>query len=133
MNVLAIEGIGPVHAKNLQKVAIVTVEDLLKMGCSPQGRKMIQEKTGISHTNILEWVNRADLFRIKGVGEEFSDLLEASGVDTVVELSKRVPENLYKKMLEVNQEKKLVRRNPPLSAVKSWIEQAKTLPRVVEY
>lgn len=133
MNVLAIEGIGPAHAKSLQKAAIVTVDDLLKMGCTPHGRKMIEEKTGISHASILEWVNRADLFRIKGVGEEFSDLLEASGVDTVVELSKRVPENLYKKMLEVNQEKKLVRRNPPLNAVKDWVEQAKTLPRVVEY
>ena len=78
-------------------------------------------------------MNLADLFRIKGVGEEYSDLLEEAGVDTVVELSKRVAENLHAKMLEVNETKKLVRRPPTLNEVKKWIEQAKELPRKVEY
>lgn len=82
---------------------------------------------------ILEWVNRADLFRIKGVGEEYSDLLEAAGVDTVVELAKRDAGNLHEKMLAVNKEKKLVRKPPTQSQVRDWIEQAKKMPRAVTY
>ncbi len=89
--------------------------------------------TGISEKLILRWVNMADLFRIKGVGEEYSDLLEASGVDTVPELAQRNAENLQAKMAEVNAEKKLVRRVPTLSEVTSWIDQAKALPRAVTY
>ena len=73
------------------------------------------------------------MFRIKGVAEEYSDLLEASGVDTVVELAQRNPENLLAKILEVNAEKKLVRRVPTLNAIKDWIEQAKDLPRAIHY
>lgn len=128
-----IEGIGPGYAKKLVEVGVKTTEDLLNVGATKKGRKELAEKTGISEKLILEWVNLADLFRIKGVGEEYSDLLEEVGVDTVVELSKREPENLYAKILEVNKEKKLVRKPPTLEQVKNWIEQAKKLPRKVEY
>ncbi|PPD57896.1 DUF4332 domain-containing protein [Dehalogenimonas etheniformans] len=128
-----IEGIGPKNAEKLNTVGIKTVEKLLEMGASPKGRKEIAEKTGIGEVSILEWVNRADLFRIKGVGEEFSDLLEAAGVDTVKELAQRKPDNLLAKLTEVNMEKKLVRRMPVLSAVTDWVKQAKELPRIVTY
>ncbi|MBS7652184.1 MAG: DUF4332 domain-containing protein [Candidatus Bathyarchaeia archaeon] len=128
-----IEGIGPVYANKLLEVGIKTTDDLLNAGATRKGRKELSEKTGISEKLILEWVNLADLFRIKGVGEEYSDLLEEAGVDSVVELAKRVPENLYAKIIEVNNEKKLVRRPPTLNQVKNWIEQAKSLPRKVEY
>ncbi|MCL4561789.1 MAG: DUF4332 domain-containing protein [Chloroflexi bacterium] len=129
-----IEGIGKTYAEVLKaKAAINTVEELLEKGCTPAGRKSIEEATGISHTKVLEWVNRADLFRIKGVKEEYSDLLEAAGVDTVVELGKRLPENLVKKMVEVNAEKKVVRQLPTLKQVTDWVDQAKKLPRVVTY
>ncbi|XUX00380.1 MAG: DUF4332 domain-containing protein [Dehalogenimonas sp.] len=128
-----IEGIGPKNAEKLNTVGIKTVEKLLEMGASPKGRKEIAEKTGISEGSILEWVNRADLFRIKGVGEEFSDLLEAAGIDTVKELAQRKPDNLLAKLTEVNMEKKLVRRMPVLSAVTDWVKQAKELPRIVTY
>ena len=82
---------------------------------------------------ILEWVNLSDLARVKGIGEEYSDLLEEAGVDTVAELSQRMPETLYQKMVEINQAKKLVRKIPTQADVKSWVEQAKKLPRAVEY
>jgi predicted flap endonuclease-1-like 5' DNA nuclease len=82
---------------------------------------------------ILEWVNLADLMRIKGVGEEYSDLLEEAGVDTVAELANRKAENLFQKILEINKEKKLVRRPPVMKQVQKWVEQAKKLPRKVEY
>jgi len=128
-----IEGIGPNYAEKLQNMGINTVQNLLDKGCSRNGRKELAEKANISETLILEWVNMADLFRIEGVGEEYSDLLEEAGVDTVVELSKRIPENLYAKLKEVNEKKKLVRQLPSLDMVKKWIEQAKKLPRKVEY
>jgi predicted flap endonuclease-1-like 5' DNA nuclease len=131
--IMKIEGIGQKHPENLAKIGIRTTDALLKKGATPQGRKEIEEKTGISHKLILEWVNRADLFRIKGVAEEYSDLLEESGVDTVVELAQRNADNLYDKIIEVNKAKKLVRRPPALSMIRDWIEQAKKLKRVVEY
>lgn len=128
-----IEGIGPKYAADLKKVGIATVEGLLKAGALAKGRKKLVEDTKISDKLILEWVNRADLFRIKGVGEEYSDLLEAAGVDTVVELGKRIPAHLMEKMAEVNAAKKLVRQLPTVKMVTSWVSQAKELKRVVEY
>ena len=128
-----IEGIGAAYAQKLQGAEIVSAEDLLEKGSSPEGRKELAEKAGVSDKLLLRWVNMADLFRLKGVGEEYADLLEAAGVDTVPELSKRNPENLLKKMEEVNQTKKLVRRVPNLKEITGWIEQAKTLPRKVAY
>jgi len=128
-----IEGVGEVYAQKLREAGIRTTQALLEKGASPQGRKEIAEKTGISETLILEWVNHVDLFRIKGVGEEYADLLEAAGVDTVPELAQRNPENLYPKLVAVNQEKKLVRQLPTQARVSDWVEQAKRLPRVITY
>jgi predicted flap endonuclease-1-like 5' DNA nuclease len=133
MKIIDIEGIGSVYAKKLTKAGIRTVESLLAKGTTTKARKEIAEATGIDATLILEWVNRADLYRIKGVAAQYSDLLEKAGVDTVVELSKRVGSNLYKKMVEVNQAKNLVNAMPGLKQVEDWIAQAKKLPRVVSY
>ncbi len=128
-----IEGIGPIYAKKLVEAGIKTTDDLLASGSTSKGRETLAKKTGIAGKLILEWVNLSDLFRIKGVGQEYSDLLEEAGVDTIVELSKRVADNLHAKILEVNAANKLVRRPPTLNEVKEWIEQAKKLPRKVEY
>ena len=133
MNVLNIEGIGPKYAKKLIDKGVKTTNALLKQGATKKGRKDIAEKTGISEILILEWVNLADLFRIKGVAEEYSDLLEEAGVDTVKELRNRKPENLHAKIIETNEAKKLVRRVPSLKEVKNWVAQAKELPPVVTY
>lgn len=128
-----IEGIGGVYEPKLEAAGISSVEDLLTKGATPKEREALEEATGISGTLILKWLNRADLFRIKGVGEEYSDLLEAAGVDTVPELAQRNADNLYKKIVETNAEKKLVRKIPSRDQVADWIEQAKGLPRALEY
>ena len=128
-----IEGIGPAYAQKLKDEGIKTTDDLLEAASTKKGRKELAEKTGVAERLILEWVNRADLFRIKGIGEEYSDLLEEAGVDTVVELARRNPENLHATIVGINEAKKLVRRTPTLNNVKDWIEQAKSLPRKVEY
>jgi predicted flap endonuclease-1-like 5' DNA nuclease len=128
-----VEGIGPVYSGKLKTAGITNVNTLLDMGSTPKGRKTIAEKAGISDALVLTWVNHVDLFRIKGVGEEYADLLESAGVDTVVELAQRNADNLYEKMVSVNEEKKLVRKLPTLAQVKGWISQAKKLPRVVNY
>ncbi|MCE5258356.1 MAG: DUF4332 domain-containing protein [Chloroflexi bacterium] len=132
-SLLDVEGIGPVYADKLAEAGIKSTTDLLARGGTPSGRKEIAAKSGISDNLILEWVNHVDLWRIKGVGSEYADLLEEAGVDTVVELAKRVPENLLKKMIEVNTAKKLVRQLPTLKIVASWVAQAKELPRAISY
>jgi len=133
MKIADIEGIGPAYAAKLANIGIRSTDALLKNGSCPEDRKQAAEAAGITEQLILEWVNLADLYRIKGVGSEYSDLLEEAGVDTVVELATRVPENLLAKLLEVNQTKNLVNKMPGLKQVKSWIVQAKKLPRVVTY
>ena len=105
----------------------------MRRGATPQGRQEIAETADISSALVLEWVNHVDLFRIKGVQEEYSDLLEEAGVDTVPELAQRNAENLYQKLVETNALKDLVRRLPSPAQVADWVEQAKQLPRVIEY
>jgi predicted flap endonuclease-1-like 5' DNA nuclease len=132
-SLIRIEGIGEVYARKLQEIGLVTTEALLKRGATPKGREEIAEQSGIDGKKILEWVNRADLFRIKGVAEEYSDLLENAGVDTVPELAQRNPANLHVKLTEVNLAKQLVRRLPTQEEVTRWVQHAKELPRAVTY
>lgn len=132
-NVSEIEGIGPAYAAKLEAHGIKTVAALLEAGASKKGRDSIADGTGIAYDKILKWVNMADLFRIKGVGEEYSELLEAAGVDTVKELRTRNAENLHAKMEEVNAAKKLVKAMPSASQVASWVDHAKTLDPVVTH
>jgi predicted flap endonuclease-1-like 5' DNA nuclease len=128
-----VEGIGFKYAGDLRKAGVRSTASLLEKGATPAGRKAIAAASGIGQALILEWVNHVDLFRIKGVGEEYADLLEEAGVDTVVELAQRKPENLHQAMLETNARKRLVRRPPSLKMVKAWTAQAKTLPRKLTY
>jgi predicted flap endonuclease-1-like 5' DNA nuclease len=128
-----IEGIGPVYAAKLRKAGVRSTNELLKKGGTKKGRQDLAKATGFTTKTILEWVNRADLFRVKGVGTQYSDLLEAAGVDTVVELSKRKPETLLETMAKVNEKKNLVNQMPGLSNVRAWVKNAKTLKRAVEY
>ena len=130
---LDIEGIGPVYAQKLKKAGVSTTEALLKKGATPKDRQAIANKSGIGGKRILRWVNHADLFRLDGVAGEYAELLEAAGVDTVPELAQRNAEHLFQKLAEVNEAKKLVRVVPVQSQVEKWVEQAKTLPRVVTY
>ena len=128
-----IEGIGGPYEGKLKEAGIKTTEVLLEACSAKKGRAELAVKTGISEELILKWANRADLSRIRGVGREYSNLLEAAGVDTVPELAKRNAENLHKKMAEVNEEKKLVRMLPTENQVKGWKEQAMNLPRMLNY
>jgi predicted flap endonuclease-1-like 5' DNA nuclease len=131
--IVDVEGIGTKYADKLKKIGINTTDALLKAGATPKARKELAEKTGIGDALILKWVNHVDLYRIKGVGSEYSELLEAAGVDTIPELAQRKAANLTQKMVAVNLEKKLVRKLPVESQVTDWIEQAKKLPRVLTY
>lgn len=128
-----IEGIGPVLGRKLRDVGISNTDKLLSGSKNKKQRKELADASGISETLILKFANMADLFRINGVGQEFSELLEAAGVDTVPELAQRNAENLTVKMEEVNEAKKLTRRTPSLKEVEKWVAEAKTLPRVLEY
>ena len=132
-NLEKVEGIGEVYGKKLRDAGVSNTEMLLEAGSTRKGRDELAAKTEIASRLILEWVNHVDLFRVKGVGEEYADLLEASGVDTVPDLARRRADNLHKKMAEVNGEKKLVRRLPSEKQVQEWIDLARDLPRKIQY
>ena len=131
--IIDIQGIGPVYAEKLIGIGIETVDQLLEKGADPKGRQAIEDATGIDHGRVLTWVNHADLFRIKGVGPQFSELLEAAGVDTVKELRNRNAANLAAKMLEVNEAKHLCRRTPVEKEIQKFIDLAKALDPIVTY
>ena len=132
-SVIDIEGVGEVYARKLHEAGVTTTAELLQQGATPAGRKELVQKTGIGDRLILKWVNRADLFRVKGVGEHYSDLLAAAGVETVLELAQRRADHLHQKMVETNQAKRLVRVVPGPEQVAEWVQQAHKLPRVVSY
>ncbi len=133
MKIEDIEGIGPAYGEKLRTAGITDTDGLLEKGCASKGRKALCETTGLSSSLVLKWVNMADLFRITGVGPEYAELLEVSGVDTVKELAQRNAENLATKMGEVNAEKKLTRRVPNAEMVTKWVEQAAGLEGLVTH
>ncbi len=126
-----IEGIGEARASTLAAAGITTTDHLLDQCADAKGRSAVAEKTGVSAAVLLKWANMADLMRISGVGKEYSELLELSGVDTVKELATRRADNLTAKMAEVNSAKNAVRSVPTEAVVTKWIEQAKSMePRI---
>ncbi|MCX7706596.1 MAG: DUF4332 domain-containing protein [Anaerolineae bacterium] len=132
MRVHEIRGIQATTAEKLVAAGITTSDALLEAGKTPAGRRELAEKIGADPKEILELVNRADLARIRGIGEVYSNLLENAGVDTVAELARRVPANLHAKLVE----KTLAgdaRRAPTLAQVEDWVRQAKELGRIIEY
>ena len=131
--ILKIEGIGAANAKKLKKVGIATTGALLDRARNPKGRKQLADDSGVQEKIILKWANMADLMRIRGIGEEYSELLEAAGVDTVKELKTRRADNLSAKMAEVNAKKKLVRLPPGEVKVGKWIDEAKKLKPMMTY
>ncbi|MCX6589845.1 MAG: DUF4332 domain-containing protein [Acidobacteria bacterium] len=131
MKIEEIEGVGPAYAVKLAEAGVPTVESLLEQGGAAKGRAALADKTGISEKLILRWVNHADLIRLKGVGPQFAELLEAAGVDTVKELRTRNAANLAAKLIEINEAKNIAGTTPTAKQVDAWIEEAKTLePKV---
>jgi predicted flap endonuclease-1-like 5' DNA nuclease len=130
-NITDIEGIGPAYGAKLNEQGINTTADLLEKGSTKKGRIALAEATGISESLILTWVNHSDLFRIKGIAGQFSELLEAAGVDTVKELATRNPENLFTKLGETNAAKGLSGSLPSVEGLTAMIEMAKGLDQMV--
>lgn len=131
--IIDIEGIGPKYAKMLKKVGVTQTKHLLARGKDKKGRKELAKESGCTESQILKWTNMADLMRIRGVGEEYSELLEAAGVDTVKELRNRKSDNLYEAMATVNAKKKMVRQLPGPKQVSNWVSHAKKLKPMMTY
>lgn len=128
-----LEGIGKVRGEKLRAVGVKDTDSLLAACTTARQRADLATRAGVSPKRLLKWANMADLYRINGVGSEYAELLEEAGVDTVPELAQRNAANLAAAMAAANEQKKLTRRVPTASEVAKWIEQAKALPRVLQY
>jgi predicted flap endonuclease-1-like 5' DNA nuclease len=128
-----IEGIGKAHGEKLRAAGIKDTDALLAKCAGPKDRVALAAAAGVSEALVLKWANRADLMRVKGIGEQFSDLLEAAGVDTVPELAQRNAANLHAALSKANEAKNLVRQLPAPKTVEEWIAAAKGLPRALTY
>jgi predicted flap endonuclease-1-like 5' DNA nuclease len=128
-----IEGIGDTLAAKLKDAGATTIEKLLDHGKTKAGRQALAEATGIAEKRLLTFVNHADLMRVKGIGGEYAELLEAAGVDSVPDLARRNADNLHAKLAEVNEEKELVRSLATAEQVAGWVAQAKDLDKVVTH
>ena len=128
-----LDGLGPSFAIELKKIGIRTTAKLLETAKSVKGRRMLAEKTEIEQEQLLRVANLIDRMRIKGVGQEYAELLEAAGVVTVKELRFRNPARLAKAMAEANAIRKLVRVLPSEHTVERWIDHAKKLPVKISY
>ena len=133
MDIRDIEGIGETHAKKFNKLGVKTIDDLLAKGGTPKEREELAAATGLTENQILEWVNRADLRRVKGIDSEYADLLEAAGVDNVEELAQRNAELLADRLRTVNAVKRKVGSMPGTEYIGEWIMQARCMPKAVEY
>lgn len=132
-SITKIEGIGASHARKLGAAGIRSTHKLLDECHDRKGRKAVAKETGFTEKTLLKWTNMADLMRVRGIGEEYSELLEAAGVDTVKELKTRRADNLTTAIEKANNRRKLVRRTPSETVVTGWIKEAKKLKAVVKY
>ena len=127
MKIEDVEGIGPIFAQKLQAAGVNTTDELLDRGGSKAGRARLASASGLTETQLLEWVNHADLMRISGVGSEYADLLEAAGVDSCAELAQRNAANLAVTFQELDAARpNWIRQIPSEATVEAWIAEAKT-------
>ena len=133
MKIDVIEGIGTKHTSALSRAGVTHVRHLLQRAATAGGREELARETGLSTALLLEWVNHIDLMRIRGVGAEYSDLLEAAGVDSPVELAQRSPARLATLLAETNAQHPLVHRVPSEKVLAGWISEARTLPRLISH
>ena len=130
-DIKTIEGIGPAYGSKFRNINIKIVEDLLRAGSTKKSRRALSVELGVAPKTILKWVYRADFFRLRGIGKQYSSLLESAGVNTVTDLSSRNPKNLYMILKKTNDEKNMVKRIPPISLIQDWVESAKNLKTII--
>jgi nucleotidyltransferase/DNA polymerase involved in DNA repair len=128
-----IEGIVPGMELKLKQVGIRSINQLLEKCATKEDRQKIGEKIGTDEATILKWVNTADLYRVKGLGSEYSQLLERIGISTIFDLKQTSPYYLLEKMNHVNRSNRLVRRMPHLKKIEEIVEYAKMLDQKVSY
>lgn len=132
-SISAIESMDQRDATKLRKAGVRTTDALLKTAATRTGRRRLAREASLNESDILSWVNRADLMRINGVGSEYADLMEAAGVDTIRELRRRNPDRLLAAMTDLNVRKRLIRRLPTNGMVAGWIEAAKDIEPLVTH
>ena len=116
-----------IEATKLRRARVRTTVTFLQIASSRSGRALLTKETGISSPKLLHWAKRAELMKIKDLGRDYSDLLEAVGVESVSELKRRNAESLHESMTAMNNKQQIVDRMPSIKRVSKWIEESKDI------
>ncbi len=122
-----ISGVLHTHITNLATMGINDTDDLLTQCGTPNGRERIKHATKIPVEDLMRWAKRAELMRISGMGNEQATLLVASGVDTLMELRRRVPTDHHDKLEGEKETLFIVKSRPSANTIRDWVVSAKQL------
>ena len=123
----SINGMTHTEATKLRRARVRTTVTFLQIASTRSGRALLTKETGITSPKLLHWAKRAELMKIKNLGRDYADLLEAVGVESLADLKRRNPQSLHEMMHNANQAKKIVDRMPSLKRVTNWIDDSKDI------
>ncbi len=66
-----------------------------------------------------------DIGELQGIGPKYQQLIKAAGITSIAVIAGSEPEELLKKLVEVNDSEGITKRNPTMYNVERWIEAAK--------
>jgi hypothetical protein len=108
------------YRNELPKVGATSLDDLLSRTKEKWERDELALRLLVSKEELIHWVEKAQLVRLKGLGVENLRLLEGAGVHSVSDLATEDTERLHQRMEEIYQG----RRIPKKSKIRIWIKEA---------
>jgi hypothetical protein len=126
-------GVNPEYITRLEELGIKNTTQMLKAGRTAALRRDLADRAQIPLTAILELVKLSDLARLPGVKGIRARLYYAACADTVEKLATFEPDQLLSETGEFVQRTGFPGIAPLPKEVSSTIENARNLPKIVEW
>lgn len=115
----------------LNNVGIKNTAHLFKKIKTKVDREKLASETGENEEKILDLTKLTDLSRVKWIGPIFARIFLDSGTGTVEKLSLSNAKTPYKKLVDINNEKKYTKNKFVENDVKLCIDVAQLVPKVI--